>query len=90
MLLRKSGKYSGRFENTCNGTLCTHRGGYLLDKSIHKVKLENVCCGANQIVVGCGYTHDMELEDVYLCGFLFANVLCCFESILHNFVNFIF
>jgi hypothetical protein len=59
---------SGRFEITCNGTRCTHSGGYLLDKSIHKIKLENVCRGANQIIVGCKYTHDMELEDVYLCG----------------------
>jgi len=59
---------SGRFEITCNGILCMQNNDFLLDKSIHKVKLENVRCGANQIVVGCEYTHDMELEDVYLCG----------------------
>lgn len=59
---------SDRFDITCNGVKCTQKNGYLLDKSIQKIRLENVKCGANQIIAGCRYTHEMELEDVYLCG----------------------
>lgn len=59
---------SRRMKITCNGVLCGFEDGYLLDKSIVKTLLENVRPGSNRIILDMEYTHEMELEDIYLCG----------------------
>lgn len=52
----------------CNGKPCTERGEYLLDKAIQQIKLDGVHEGLNSLEFEITYTHDMELEDIYLCG----------------------
>ena len=52
----------------CNGTLCQQDSGWYKDRAIQKVKLENLCMGENQILLEVDYSHDLELEDIYILG----------------------
>ena len=59
---------AGRMEVRCNGAVCSRADGYFLDPAIRLVELENVQPGENQLLLRCEYTHEMELEDLYLLG----------------------
>ena len=51
-----------------NGVLCTQDAGWYKDRAIGKVKLENLQEGENQIILEVDYSHDLELEDIYILG----------------------
>ena len=57
-----------RFQIACNGAPCGETGGWFVDKAIKKVRLANVKQGENIIELRCKYSHDMEIEDIYIAG----------------------
>ena len=42
--------------------------GWYLDRSFHKISLPRLSEGRNTLVLSCGYTNHMEIEDCYLVG----------------------
>jgi hypothetical protein len=59
---------AGRMEISCNGVPCGGDAGWFVDRAIRKVPLAGVRAGDNTLKLACEYSHDMELEDVYLAG----------------------
>lgn len=53
---------------SCNGMLCDKEEGWFKDRSIRLVRLEGVCRGKNLLLLEVNYSHDLELEDIYICG----------------------
>ncbi len=41
---------------------------WYMDKSFGKILLPNIKQGSNELVLTCDYTHDMELENIYIIG----------------------
>lgn len=52
----------------CNGSVCEKDAGWYKDRAIRLVKLKKLRKGENRILLDITYTHEMELEDCYLCG----------------------
>lgn len=51
--------------------------GYFFDKSFKKIKLPYIVMGKHSLILQCGYTNDMELENIYIIGdFLVDNNRC--------------
>lgn len=58
-----------RFNVYLNGRLCElDLKAYFIDKSIGKIQLKDIEIGENELILECLYTHEMELEDIYLTG----------------------
>ena len=53
---------------SCNGAICENDAGWFVDRSLTLVQLENVHPGENELLLDVAYTHDLELEDIYICG----------------------
>lgn len=53
---------------SCNGMLCDKEEGWFKDRSIRLVRLEGVCRGKNLLLLEVNYSHELELEDIYICG----------------------
>ena len=53
---------------SCNHVPCNHTSGWFKDRSIRCTRLEGLREGENEILLEIDYTHDMELEDVYIIG----------------------
>ena len=60
---------SSWFEISLNGEPVSNQPvGWYLDRSFHKIVLPDLELGRNTLVLACGYTNYMELEDCYLIG----------------------
>lgn len=58
-----------RFDVQVNGRkIPVERKGYLLDKSFETMAIDSLWAGRNEMILGCTYTNDMELENCYLAG----------------------
>jgi hypothetical protein len=52
----------------CNGEPCERTDEWFVDKPIRRVRLNGCRPGTNTLELSCVYSHDMELEDVYIIG----------------------
>lgn len=53
---------------TCNGEVCKKENAWFLDRDTRKYRVSGLREGCNRFVLSGKYTHDMELEDIYLVG----------------------
>lgn len=57
------------FDIRCNDKdIAVQKNGWLLDKAFETTRLSNLCIGRNELILSCGYSNDMELENIYLAG----------------------
>ncbi len=60
---------AGDYEISLNGEPVDNKiAGWYLDRAMHKVRLPSLICGTNVLVLSCGYTNHMEVEDCFILG----------------------